>query len=378
MNILLTSGRTPAPLELARHLKALGNKVFLIESSRIHLCTLSRVFTKKIRVPAPAECPQKYIAAVKKIISENNIELVIPMYEEILYLAQFKSEFEADCFRLIPDLEVLERFHNKFTFIEMLKELNVKCPETVQVSNAQDAADAVEQMGKSIIKPVYSRFGTFVKYNPNKAVLNKLDITEKNPWVVQEQISGRQFGTYILALNGDVLAMSLYAQEVTYNNVSINLSHSENPEILDWIRTLIKKSAFTGQMSFDLIVNDQGIFPIEANPRVTSGIHLLVQDPNFIQQLTAPVKREILPSGKNSCAAKQLLLPTTLAFWNKGLFKWKCLLKDRDIIFQKNDPLPFLFGFYLYLLYLIFLCLIKMKNSQIVSSMDIDWDGGKK
>ena len=87
LNILLTGGRAPAALELARAIHKAGHTVFMAESLRGHLSQPSNTIAKNFYVPPPRQQTSAFINALKTIIIENRISLLIPTGEEQFYVA---------------------------------------------------------------------------------------------------------------------------------------------------------------------------------------------------------------------------------------------------------------------------------------------------
>lgn len=57
-NILITGGRAPVALELARLFKAAGHRVYAAESAKYHLCRVSSAVEASFRVPSPGISPR--------------------------------------------------------------------------------------------------------------------------------------------------------------------------------------------------------------------------------------------------------------------------------------------------------------------------------
>ena len=77
MNILLTGGRAPATLELARAFRRAGHSVFMAESLRGHLSQSSAAVNANFVVPAPRQNKETFLIALKHIIIEKKIETAL-------------------------------------------------------------------------------------------------------------------------------------------------------------------------------------------------------------------------------------------------------------------------------------------------------------
>lgn len=112
MNILLTNGRFPVTIDLARQLGLAKNNVFVVDRMEYHVCKFSKRVKKSWQTPAPSVDPEGYIKCVKKAMKERKIDLTIPLHEEIFYLAecpdkQIRSKLFA------PDFTELYKLHQK-------------------------------------------------------------------------------------------------------------------------------------------------------------------------------------------------------------------------------------------------------------------------
>src|SRR5688500_4557008 len=97
-NILLTGGRAPASLQLARVFHRAGHTVFMAESLRGHLSAPSNAIEKNFIVPPARQQTEAFIKAIAKIVIENKIDLLIPTCEEVFYIARGRERFACTVF----------------------------------------------------------------------------------------------------------------------------------------------------------------------------------------------------------------------------------------------------------------------------------------
>ena len=86
-NLLLTLGRLPKALDVARGFADLGWRVVVAEPFKRHLAGASRAVAQSHRVTAPAEDKQAYLADLRHIIADEKIDLVVPVSEETMHVA---------------------------------------------------------------------------------------------------------------------------------------------------------------------------------------------------------------------------------------------------------------------------------------------------
>ncbi len=166
LRILLTGGRAPIALELARLLHRAGHRVFAAESARHHLCRRSAAVERSFHVPPPRQQPQDYLAALETVIGQWDIDLLIPLCEEIFVIAGGAERLKRRCRVLVSPLELLHEWHHKYRFIQRAASLGLPVPRTTLL-NSREAWQATMSLaaaeGRSVVlKPAYSRFASRV------------------------------------------------------------------------------------------------------------------------------------------------------------------------------------------------------------------------
>lgn len=269
MRILITCPRAPVAIEWARIAQRNGHEVTFIDSLKNPLGKyLSAI--KYVRVSSPRFEFAKYKEEVLKLIAEH--DLVIPTCEDIFYLTNVSqgTGFEKKIFS--PTFELLIGLHNKDTVGNYLNEF-VKFPNTRLVTNPEQV-DYNNQ--NTILKPVFSRFGTNIVRSISKDEVSRLDISDEYPWIQQQKIDGEYLCNYAIINNGVVVDHVVYTPRYLVNNAAATyFEHTNNTQCEDFIRRFAEDNQFTGQVAFDFIQNKNGLYVIECNPRATSGLHLI-------------------------------------------------------------------------------------------------------
>src|SRR4051794_1320298 len=114
--ILLTGGRAPATLELARIFHAAGHQLFMAESVRCHLARPSRAIVRNYLVPPPNQAPNQYIEALRSIICHEGIDLLLPTCKEIFWIAKGSAALTDYCIVFAEEIERLRPLHHKGFF----------------------------------------------------------------------------------------------------------------------------------------------------------------------------------------------------------------------------------------------------------------------
>jgi len=214
MNILLTGGRAPATLELARAFWRAGHTVYSAESLPGSLSAASRAVHANFLVPAPRQHTGAFIQALRTIILENKIDLLIPTCEEVFYVSMGRVEFPCRVF--VEALEPLEELHNKARFARLAAAHGLPVPETCLVEQAADLDAVFARWPALVLKPVYSRFAARTLIRPGLAQARaELARQPESAWVAQVFVPGRQICTYSLCHQGRITAHCAYPSDFT-------------------------------------------------------------------------------------------------------------------------------------------------------------------
>lgn len=376
MNILLTGGRAPATLDLARAFYRAGHTVFMAESLRGHLSQPSRAVKASFAVPAPRQETEAFLSTLKKIVEQNQIELLIPTCEEVFHIA--KGLGEIPCRVFTEPLEKLDVYHNKWKFVMNAVDANLRVPETILILNEDDLLQAFAHWRELVLKPVYSRFASRTLILPNlREALSALRAGEA--WVAQQFIHGRQFCSYSVCHDGRITAHAAYETVFTAGQgATIAFQPVGHAGIFEWVRKFVERFNVTGQMAFDFIESPEGVvYALECNPRATSGVHLLTPDPRFVESLLTVGTDCVTPYADTSRMLGTAMLAYGLpaSLLNGKFGSWlETFFHSDDVIFDLEDPLPFVLQWRSIMAYM---RLGKRENISALaaSTFDIEWNG---
>lgn len=376
MNILLTGGRAPVTLDLARAFHRAGHTVFTAESLRGHLSQPSNAIKANFVVPAPRQETEAFLWALKQIIEQNQIHLLIPTCEEVFHIA--KGLDSLPCRVFAEPLSKLDKFHNKWNFVVNATEHDLRVPETIFIRNQDDLLHAFAHWRELALKPVYSRFAsrTLILPSLNQALST---LIFDSPWVAQAFLRGRHYCSYSVCHNGHITAHAAYPVTFTAGQgAAVVFQHVDHPAVFEWARTFVEKFNVTGQMAFDFIETPKGeLYALECNPRATSGAHLLASHPHFVEAFFNPDMDTITPvSGRSYMLAPAMLtysLPASIL--NGRFLHWlKTFFTSDDVILDFKDPLPFLLQFRSIFSYLSLARRMGISALE-ASTFDIEWNG---
>ncbi|BFZ65397.1 hypothetical protein YB2330_006563 [Saitoella coloradoensis] len=356
LHILLSNGRFPVTLDLARQLHRLGHTVFVADPMEYHVCKFSRCVRKSFYVPAPHYDAAGYISGIRNAISSASIDLLIPMHEEIFFLTQH-PDLQKICFA--PSYASIVSMHNKWEFSRVMNSLGVDTPETKRVTSMEDVRSALSEGNAGrrdwALKPVFGRASSKVYHLvPGKPLPDDCDVAPDNAYILQEWTPGRQLCSYAVARRGRVMTSTVYPVLDTIDGASsVYFKAIEHPPIMAIIDKIVKETAWTGQIAFDFVEGEDGtVRVIECNPRSTSGIHLYKGTPYLSSAFTLAPAVAAAPSSSSSSpthpppSARRQVMPGMLMWSHSSasLHDWLThlakLMGTRDVTFSKRDVLP--------------------------------------
>lgn len=342
-NVLLTLGRLPKCLDLVRALSLAGCRVVIAEPFGWHPCRVSRHVSNSCRVTAPNVDRERYLQELAAIIARERIDLVVPVSEEIMHVAALQPLIGDPVRLFAQDRSTLLALHDKARFVERAAEQGLPVPETHPLGGREAAELAARD--EVIVKFIYSCAGAGMKLVPQGATLP--DPVPGRPAVVQRRIEGREVSTFSIADQGRVIVTAVYEGTVRSGTTAVAMRRLDHePAVTRWIEQFVGGIGFNGFVSFDFIIDDTGdAYAIECNPRVSSGIHFL--------EPTTLAAAILDPAGTKAVAFRETTrlqqFYTCLTETQRAVFRWRefrtnlaHLLRSRDVMWNLDDPLPFL------------------------------------
>lgn len=335
--VLLTLGRLPKGLDIARSFAAAGCRVVVAEPFRRHLVGASRSVAKSVPVTPPCAGKRAYLADLLRVVREEGVGLVVPVSEETMHVAFLRAHLPAEVQIFTAPPERLLPLYDKQGFVRAAAEAGLRVPETHLLGTREAAALAARQ--DVVVKPVHSAGGRGLRILRRGAPLPR----ESTAHVVQAFVPGRVHSSCGIAREGRLLANAIYRGVMFAGSVAIVFERvTDAPAVEEWIARFVAASGHTGFISFDLILDEAGaVWGIECNPRATSGIHF------FRTEDIAPAILHGAPVRMAETMVMQQFYSTLTALtgvmFRRGYFRTlRTLLGTRDVTWSWRDPLPFL------------------------------------
>jgi predicted ATP-grasp superfamily ATP-dependent carboligase len=340
---LLTLGRFPKALTLARGLHRAGVRVIVADPLKRHLCSVSWSVAKRYQVAAPNHDLRQWQDDLLAIIEQEQITDVIPVSEEVSHVATLAKRLPPGVRYVGPTSRWVEQWHDKLHFAEYAIQCGVTAPSTFATSNPE-TRNLVRQTD-CVLKPRRGCSGTGVSFIEAGSTLP----AAKPDLLLQRKVEGIPLCTLSWVESGEVRATASYRGTTHSGTVAVGFRSAPTPySVSQWIKQFVAESGLTGFISFDFILDRSGIpWGIECNPRLSSGIHFI--DERWLGRAVSGSTdgpASISPAGKRAQWAY-----STLTEAYKSLFRFRIpgvirtlrdLFLSRDVVWSWRDPLPFL------------------------------------
>jgi len=330
--VVLTLGRLPKALDIARSFGMAGWRVVVAEPMGRHLAGASRHVARSVAVPAPVAGAARYLAALAAVVEGEGAALVVPVSEEVLHVARLRTGARV----VAPPPERVLELHDKHRFAGLARGLGLDAPETHLLGTPGGVALAAQ--ADVVVKPVHSSGGRGVR------IVRRGEALPAPPGVhaVQRLVAGEVRSTCTIARAGVALGTAVYRGLVFDGSVAVCFERVEAPRIEAWVARLVAATGYEGFVSFDFIEDADGRpWAIECNPRTTSGLH-------FFE--TADIAPALLegraPRFRRERVLQQfwsVLTAATARTFRRGYYPLLGrALSTRDVSWRRDDPWPLL------------------------------------
>lgn len=334
--VLLTLGRLPKGLDIARSFHAAGWRVLVAEPFGWHLCGLSRSVAKSFQVPAPNTYQSAYLDALLALIAREGVSLVVPISEETMHVAALGERLPDDVTLFTAADQSVLALHDKLQFAQGLEQTGIAAPKTALLDSPE--AQGIANAAPTIIKDRWGASGSNVEFlEQGKKLPDRRDA------LVQERLDGDEVSSFSIVHAGKVAVTVVYRPVIRDGTVSTVFERIDAPLVEAYVAKIAARRWHTGFLSFDMMVDGDQVTAFECNPRANSGIHFLE---------TADIARAILEPGFvprfNHHTRMQQAYPTLTLLWG-AIGKWpryrqigNALFTSRDVTWRLSDPLPFI------------------------------------
>ena len=346
--VLVTGGRFDPATAVVRSLYKSGAKVHVADSYKLSPALHSHIHsTHGHEVPSPAKEPIQFAESVARIVSEFDLELVIPTFEEGFYLSRYADLIPRPLFA--PAFETIAQLHSKASFTALCAELDLPAPRTTTVASREELRQAIQQYAHYVARPAYSRGGFVYLTNhgprAGETSVEDCDPTVGNPWLVQEFIEGRDACSFSVVREGKIVLHCVYEPTIAaIGGWSIQFSSIDDFGTFEKASRIAEHFQYNGFLSFDYRRTDRnqdGFVMIECNPRASGGAFVtpeswlgpaIFDDPGEVRMVEPGQRRQydlhLIDPHFNKMSARKLLHE---------------LLTTQDAFLKPDDLLPALY-----------------------------------
>jgi hypothetical protein len=346
---LVTTSRMPFAVDEIRKLGEVGNDVTAVDTFSAAPGNHSRYVARHFEVPAPTQQTDEFIAAIAKIITEHDIEFVLPAFEEVFYLAAHRDDLPPGAELFFPDFPTLARVHDKVTFAELCRGLGLPVAESVTATSPEELQDAIGKWDHWFARAAYGRGGLNILTNTGplagEGSVEDAVPSPDDPWLVQEYLQGVDLCSWSVVHHGEVVLHSTYEHALEIDDRGgIVFESVDAPDTLAAAQKIAKELNWHGQVSFDFLRTEDGVHHlVECNPRPTDGCTLATPEEFdtalFGEVPSAPV---VVPAGRKR-EIKEAVLRDMFEHLGRLRSDLKAAKGGSDVYGQPHDHLPLLY-----------------------------------
>ncbi len=347
MRTLVTTSRMPFAVDEIRKLGEAGHDVTAVDTFKASPGSHSRYAARHIEVPQPKQQTEAFIDAIVGIMADQRIECLLPMFEEVFYLAAHRDRLEGACELFFPAFDTLAKVHDKVSFSTMCRELGLPVAESITATSPQELEDAIGRFDHWFARAAYGRGGLNILTNTGplagEGSVEEAMPTPDDPWLVQEYLQGVDLCSWSVVHHGEVVLHSTYEHALTIDNRGgIVFESVDAPETLAAAQKIAAELGWNGQVSFDFLRTDDGVHHlVECNPRPTDGCTLATPD-EMSTALFEPAAPVVVPAGRKREIKEAVIRDM---FQHLGRFRSdaKAAKGGSDVYAQRHDHLPLLY-----------------------------------
>jgi len=293
-NVLVTDGEQRATLAVVRSLGAAGNILHVCASTHRSLAGASRYAASEHVVASALTDPSSFVADIKSLVADKNIDTIIPMTEPaLLALLPARDQFPGV---LIPFAEspVFSAISDKESVLDAAARTGIAVPaQTVIVDSAAAMVlDTSHLPFPLVVKPARSvsgnrgeRLKLSVQHVGSETELQSILATmdpRAYPLLLQQRIIGAGVGIFVLIWNGELIAQFAHRrlrEKPPSGGISVYRSSIPvDPELLRLSVALLTEFSWQGVAMVEYKIDERSGTPylMEINGRFWGSLQLAI------------------------------------------------------------------------------------------------------
>lgn len=290
--VLVTDTSRGSAICVLRSLGRAGYRVLAADDQPTSLGFRSRYVQRSFVVPSPREHPEAFVDAMARIVSEEGVDLVIPVTDlSIQPLAAARERFANQTRIAMPEDAQLHLVTNKSKTLELAAALGIPVPETRRVHTVEEALAAAREWGwPLVLKPQSSHkledasgiesFQVTYAENPTDLEHKLARFAGRCKVLLQRYCPGAGVGVELLMNRGRPLAAFAHRRRreipLSGGASSYRESVALDPQLLAWSVQLLREMEWTGLAMVEFKVGPERAELMEVNGRIWGSLPLAV------------------------------------------------------------------------------------------------------
>jgi predicted ATP-grasp superfamily ATP-dependent carboligase len=290
--VLVTYGWCRTAYVVAESLAKAGYGVYGCDDSRWNMLSCSRYVRGFDVVSNPFRNPRQFVSDIASVVRKRAIDILLPVHEDVLAVAQFRELLPEDTLVIAPRLEDLLIAIDKGEIIRIAGRAGVPSPRTFEPRTVQEVTLAARELsGPLILKTRRGNSGKGVIFVKSPAdagglwedLIRKFRLPAGREPLVQEYLEGDLYGSCFLASEGEIKGLFLekYLRWKDGKFGTSVLREPSNWELLgEYSRQIVRELRWTGigHLDFAGKRDENRAWLLEMNPRFWGALNMAVQN----------------------------------------------------------------------------------------------------
>lgn len=366
--VLVTQAGTRNGYVITHTLGAMGIPVYGADVAALVHTRFSRYCRGYSTYPSPHTDPEAYVDAINRIVRQHDVGLVIPAYDEALFLSGRRAQVDRAEAIVLPPYADLMTIHRKVDLYRLAERVGARAPVTIALDSRDDLARCLQTLKLPlVIKPERGGGGWGVVIVRTAKELEQTwrgfdQAKHNNRLFAQQMIFGEAIGCGAVFDRGRRVAIDTYGilrQHPVGVGTATYRTEVRCDDAARQVHSILAALSWTGVAQFDFIVSEEdgNAYLIDGNPRFWGSVaHAVASGANV------PFLYYLIATGQSEFATEVTTNPGVSSIWlwgdlfvlfrrltqegrTKGIVSehvrsWKNVSFDD---FHRDDICPFLF-----------------------------------
>lgn len=338
-----------------------GHEIYVADSSKLSMGLYSKKIKKKFIYPDISLYSKEFVNKIIQIIDDEKIDYILPVFEETYVLSYYIDLIKDKVKILVPNINTINRLHDKYSLFNISNELKIPCPQTYLLTEYEKGMLSFPL----VLKPRRDRGAVGIKIINNQKEFDKfVEKMDKNNYLVQEYLSKEQICTIGLAKDGKLYSNIVYhnLEEYPYKGGFGILRETINNEKIDeYVKKIVETEKYSGFIGVDFLKdsNTEEFKITDINPRMSPGLMIAYSEnislPDIYLDIidNKEIKKQFSIGGKGSYTSALRIGWFFQVVFSRNFKELKGFVKRKknkiEDVWKWNDLKPF-FVFFIHLL----------------------------